>query len=359
MRSKGKGKAKRDDQMADKEYLGVGIVGTGWVSTEHVRAYGRNALTRVTALCSRDKLRARAKADALGLPQCTAYDSYEAMLEDRNVQIVSICTPHHQHAQQGILAARAGKHLLIEKPMALDLQSLRELAAAVQKAGVRSVVSFVLRWNPLFQVIKSILAEGTIGELFYSEVDYMHGIGPWYGQYHWNIRKDIGGSSLLTAGCHAVDGLRWFLQREAVEVYGMANFSKGNPLKYEYEPNSVTLIRFNDGAVGKVASSIECAMPYVFNIELLGDKGTIRNNQIFSRKWPGQTGWATIPTVLPDSGDVSHHPFAGEVDHLVECIQTGTESHVNVADAVKTHEICFATQISAETHRPVSLPLSQ
>ncbi len=344
--------------MPDEKHLGAGIVGTGWVSTEHIRAYERNRYTRVTAICSRDKLRARAKAEFLGLADCAAYDRYEAMLEDKDVQIVSICTPHHLHSEQGILAAQAGKHLLIEKPIALDLHSLRALAAAVKKARVKSVVSFVLRWNPLFQVIKSILSQGTIGDLFYAEVDYMHGIGPWYGQYHWNIRKEMGGSSLLTAGCHAVDGLRWFLQREAVEVYGMANFSKGNPLKYEYEPNSVTLIRFADGVMGKVASSIECAMPYVFNVELLGEQGTIRNNQIFSRKWPGQTGWATIPTVLPDSGDVSHHPFVSEIDHLVECIHTGAESHVNIEDAVKTHEICLATQISAERHRPVSLPLS-
>src|SRR5438132_46669 len=83
---------------------------------------------------------------------------------------------------------------------------------------------------------------------------------------------------LITAGCHAVDGMRWFLERDAVEVFAMANFSKNNPLKYEYEPNSVTLIRFADGIMGKVASSIECAMPYVFNVELLGEQGTIRNN---------------------------------------------------------------------------------
>jgi predicted dehydrogenase len=222
---------------------------------------------------------------------------------------------------------------------------------------VKTVVSFVLRWNPLFQWIKSMLSQRVIGELFYGEVDYLHGIGPWYGQYPWNIRKDMGGSSLLTAGCHAVDGMRWFLQKEAVELYAMANFSRGNPLRYEYEPNSVTLIRFADGTIGKVASSVECAMPYVFNIELLGEEGTIRNNQIFSRKWEGQKGWATVPTILPDSGDVSHHPFHGEIDHLVDCIRTRVESHVNVADAVKTHEICLAAGMSAASRQPVSLPL--
>ena len=344
--------------MPEEKSLGVGIVGTGWVSTEHIRAFERNPYTRVVALCSREKSRAQAKAESMGLRAVAAYDDYEKMLKDPNVHIVSVCTPHNQHAEQGVLAAQAGKHILLEKPIALDRPSLRALEKAVKKAGVKTVVSFVLRWNPLFQTIKSILAQKTIGEPFYAEVDYLHGIGPWYPQYPWNIKKEMGGSSLLTAGCHAVDGLRWFLGREAVEVFAMSNFSKNNPLQYEYEPNSVTLIRFAGGVMGKVASSIECAMPYVFNIELLGEQGTIRNNQLFTRQWPGQTGWATIPTVLPDSGDVAHHPFFGEIDHLVECIRTNEESHVNVADAVKTHEICLATEMSAASRKPVSLPLA-
>ncbi len=344
--------------MAGENRLGVGVVGTGWVSTEHIRAFENNPHTRVRAVCSREKARARAKAESMRLESCAAYDDYDAMLGDKGIDIISICTPHHLHVPQGIAAARAGKHLLLEKPIALDLPGLRALEKAVAHSGVKSVVSFVLRWNPLFDLIQSFLARGVIGELFYAEVDYLHGIGPWYGQYSWNVRKDMGGSSLLTAGCHAVDGLRWFLQKEAVEVYAMANFSRGNPLKYEYEPNSVTLIRFADGVVGKVASSIECAMPYVFNIELLGEEGTIRNNQVFSRKWRGQKGWCSIPTILPDSGDVTHHPFAGEIDHFVDCIRLGKESHANVADAVKTHEICLASEISAATRKPVTLPLS-
>jgi predicted dehydrogenase len=345
--------------MDEMKSLGVGIIGTGWVTTPHIQAFERNPYTRVAAICSREKARAQDKAESMGLKHCAAYDVYEAMLCDPNIHIISICTPHNLHAEQAMRAAEAGKHILLEKPIALDLPSLRALERAVKKSGVKTVVSFVLRWNPLFQWIKSILAQRTIGELFYAEVDYLHGIGPWYVQYEWNVRKDMGGSSLLTAGCHAVDGLRWFLQKDAVEVFAMANFSKGNPLKYEYEPNSVTLVRFADGTIGKVASSVECAMHYVFNIELLGEEGTVRNNQIFSRKWEGQKGWATVSTILPDSGDVSHHPFHGEIDHLVDCIRMNVESHVNVADAVKTHEICLATEISAKTGRSVSLPLPE
>ena len=88
------------------------------------------------------------------------------MLKDDSIQVVSICTPHHLHVPQAVACAEAGRHMVVEKPVALDLASLRKLEAAVRKASVRSVVSFVLRWNPLFETIKAILAEGTIGDLW-------------------------------------------------------------------------------------------------------------------------------------------------------------------------------------------------
>lgn len=337
--------------------LGVGILGTGWVAGSHIRAFETNPHTEVRAILSRDKDRAVAKVVEHTLARCRAYDHLEGLLADPNVQIVSICTPHHLHVQQALAAAEAGKHLVLEKPVALDIRGLRQLQTAVRAAKVKTVVCFVLRWNPLFETIRALLADHVVGRLFYGQVDYLHGIGPWYAQYEWNTKKEIGGSSLLTAGCHAVDGLRWFIGRRAVEVFAYANFSAQNPLHYEYEPNSVTLVKFDDGTLGKIASSIECVMPYAFNIELLGDQGSIRNNQVFSKKWVGQRGWATIPTVLPDTGDVSHHPFKGQVDHFVDCILTDRESHANLEDAALTHEICFASEISAREGRPVQLPL--
>ncbi|MCP5115503.1 MAG: gfo/Idh/MocA family oxidoreductase, partial [bacterium] len=105
-------------------------------------------------------------------------------------------------------------------------------------------------------------------------------------------------------------------------------------------------------------TSIEYMAPYTFPIALMGNGGTIRDNRLFTKRWPGQTGWATIPTVLPDSGDVSHHPFAHQFRHFVDCVLSGEESHCNVADAVKTHEICIAGEMSKLERKPVRLPLS-
>jgi len=339
--------------------LGVGIAGTGWVSGEHIRAFENNPLTKVVALCGRSKEKAAAKAIETGI-DCAVLDDYRAMIARSDIDIVCIATPPHVHKDQAVAAAKAGKHILLEKAMATTLEDAREIRDAVEQAGVKSVVSFVLRWNPLFEIIKEQLARKAIGRVFYGEVDYFHGIGPHYGQFVWNKTKEAGASSLLSAGCHAVDALRWFMGGEVAEVFQYATAGKGPGYdQYEYEPTTVTIVKFADGRIGKVASCIECVQPYVFNTNLVGTEGTIHNNRIYSRpNFPGQTTWVEVPTILPDSGDVTHHPFQGEVNHLVECIQTGVESHVNIADAFKTHEICYAADRSGQEGRPVQLPLA-
>lgn len=338
--------------------LGVGIVGPGWAGGEHIKAYMNNPYVEIVAVCGRDESRTKAKMETAGL-KCAIYTDYQQMLKRDDLHIVSICTPNDLHVDQGVAAAQADKHFLIEKPIALNISDLRKLRDAVRSARVKTVVGFVLRWNPLYQVIKPLIEDNAIGKIFYGEVDYFHGIGPWYKQFEWNVKKSIGGNSLLSAGCHAVDGLRWFINDEAAEVTAYSTHSDNENYRlYEYDPTMVTIIKFKGGAVGKVASSIECVQPYVFSINLLGDKGAIRNNQLYSpHKMPGQRGFATIPTILPDSGDVTHHPFQGEVDHLVECILNDKESFVNVEDGVRTHEICIAAEISAREGRSVKLPL--
>jgi predicted dehydrogenase len=338
--------------MGDK--LGAAIHGAGWVAGEHVKSYLRHPHCEVVAISSRQEKSARRLAADNGL-DCAIYTSYEDLLADPKVDVISLCTPNDLHPAETIAGARAGKHLLIEKPVALTLADLREMNRVVQESGVRTVVGFVLHWNPLFGVIKGLLADGAIGRIFYAEVDYWHGIGPWYKQWDWVWRKDAGGSSFLAAGCHAVDALRYFVQREVVEV---AAYEAGPRAGYEYSPTAVAVVKFEDGAVGKLSSSLDVVGPYQFNIDLLGEEGTIRNNRVYSKRlMPGQTGFAEIPTILPDSGDVTHHPFDGEIADLVDCIRNDRESEVNLADAVKTHELILAIDQSAAEGQVVKLPL--
>jgi len=333
--------------------LGVAVWGAGWVSGEHIKAYLANPRCEVVAIGSRKAESARAKMEQAGIT-CSIYTNYDELLKDKRVSIVSICTPNDLHAMETIRAAEAGKHILIEKPVALNLEDLKKMQETVRKAGVKTVVSFVLRWNPLFECIKGLQRTDALGKIFMAEVDYWHPLGRWYKGFDWVITKKSGGSMLLSAGCHAVDAIRYFIGSEVAEVSAYSN----NVRECEYDANIVVAMKFEDGTIGKVSASWDVPCPYIFNIELFGENGVLRNNQLYSKKLlPGQRGWTEIPTVLPDSGDVTHHPFQGEIDHLVECILTETESHVNLEDAVKTHEVCIAADISAEEGHPVKLPL--
>lgn len=340
------------------EKLKVGVIGAGWVAGEHIKSFNSNPHTEVKAIAGITRDEAEAKAAACGVA-AKPYGDYAEMLATEKLDIVSVATPPNLHKEHALAILAAGKHLLLEKPMATTLEDAIEIRNAVAKAGVKSVVSFVLRWNPLFDIIRRQLAEEAIGRVFYGEVDYFHGVGPWYAQYAWNVKKEMGVSSLMSAGCHAMDALRWFMGGEIAEVFQYATQGNGPDFKeYEYAPTTTTVCKFTDGRVGKVASCIECIQPYVFNINLVGTEGTIKNNKIWSRKmYPGQTTWVDVPTIMPDSGDVSHHPFTFEVAALVEAIRTNTETHANVADAFKTHEIMFAADRSGQEGKPVKLPL--
>ncbi|MBI4873465.1 MAG: Gfo/Idh/MocA family oxidoreductase, partial [Acidobacteria bacterium] len=112
--------------------LGAAILGTGDVSGEHIRAFEQNPLTEVRAILSRDRARAEAKARQFGLENCRAYTDLDELLRAGDIHVVSICTPHHLHVEQGVACAQAGRHVIVEKPVALDLDGLRKLDAAVR-----------------------------------------------------------------------------------------------------------------------------------------------------------------------------------------------------------------------------------
>jgi UDP-N-acetyl-2-amino-2-deoxyglucuronate dehydrogenase len=336
------------------EKLGVAIHGAGWVAGEYIKAFSRNPHCEVRVVSSRRESSARARVQETGIAADVETD-YGRVLQRRDVDIVAICTPSDLHPAETIAGAEAGKHLVIEKPVALNVADLRRMHVAVQQAGVRTVVGFVLRWNPLFVTVKRLIADGVLGDIFLAETGYLHAVGPWYSGYEWARTKAIGGSTMLFAGCHAVDALRWFAG-DIVEV--SAYETRGHDQAYEYAPTVAATVKLASGGIGVISASFEVPVPYTFPVQLHGTKGAFRDGRLFSRSsFPGQTGWITIPSIAPDSGDVSHHPFQGEVDHLVECIQTGTESHCNLADAVKTHEVCLAIDQSAAEGRPVRLPL--
>jgi len=363
-----------------KHMLGVGISGIGWCAAEHLKAFGRNPHARVVLLHARDEERARKKladygADVSGARFTTRY---EDLLEADEVDIVSITTPNHLHADQAVAAARAGKHLVVEKPTALSVRELVRLRDAVRRAKVRTIVSFELHYNPYLRFVHWLRASGRLGRIRFARVQYLSRVTDWYAGWDWVRKRKTGGSHLLAAGCHAVDALRWCSGLEAVEVSAYhTRFTEG----YEWPTSIEVNVKLEKGALGHVTSSTDFMLPYTFGVELMGDRASVRDDLVCWKDEPmdlealraanpfpdvklveGRYGSGSpsirIDTRMPDSADVSHHPFQGEMDELVDAVRKGRETHLSVFDAQKTMELCLAADLSAtKGGRPVRLPL--
>ena len=338
--------------MSAKRY-NVGIVGYGWVSTAHIAAINATSRGQVTAICSARSLdSAQASARHGGAIRC--YRQLDEMLKDPELDAVSICSYPQDHAKQAVAAARAGKHLIIEKPLALNWADCVAIQKAVQEAGVRTCVCFECRFSSQFVTIKAVIDQGLLGRIHYGEVDYYHGIGPWYGQYRWNTKKDAGGSSLLSAGCHALDALLLCMGDDVGAVSSYSTHSS-NPdfAKYEYPTASVSILKFTDGRVGKVASVIDCLQPYYFHVHLVGSHGSLLDNKFYSNQLGAlnKAKWSELSMRLLDSGDVADHPYQTQFEAFFQAIAAGQEMPLtSLTHALRTHEILFAADNSAERH---------
>jgi predicted dehydrogenase len=360
--------------------LGVGVSGIGWCAAQHIGAFQKNPHAAVTWLHGRDAARSRetlAKA-GLAVPDARLTTRFEDLLEAPDVDIISITTPNHLHADQAVAAAGAGKHIVLEKPTGLDEAELVRIRAAVRKSGVRTIVSFELRYNPFLRFAEWMRQSGRLGEIRFARTQYLSHVTDWYPGWSWVRTKESGRSHLLAAGCHAVDALRWCSGREALEVSAFhTHYTDG----YEWPTSIIVNARLEGGALGHVTSSTDFKLPYKFEVELMGDRATLRQDLLQTLDGPldiddlrranpieGVTletaedglGRPAVRVVcsMPGSADVSHHPFQAEIDDIVDAVLQKRETMLNVFDAQKTMEICLAADKSAAAGgMPVSLPL--
>ena len=339
--------------MKTTKLLGVGIRGAGQVAIQHAAAIERNPHLRPAAVCSRTLESAQLFAERYA-PGAKVYQEYQAMLDDRDVDIVSICMPNYLHAPEAILALRAGKHLILEKPPAITHGEIELLREAALRAGLKSVVSFVLRWHPLVTNIRRLLDRNALGEVYYAEMDYWHGIQPSFSSYNWIRKAEFAGGAMITGGSHAVDIAR-YLKGEIAEVFAYSSRQRED---FDYPTNYVASLKFCDGSIGKVSVSLDgLAFPYQFNIDLLGSQGAMRDNRLCSRElFPEQNGFTEIDCDTPNSGSVDHHPFGLEIDNLVDNIIDGVPVRSDVLDACRSMEVVLAVNESALTGKPVSIP---
>lgn len=336
----------------------VAVIGYGWVSTAHIQAINATTSAQVTAIySSRPQDSAVLSARHGGAIQ--AYTDLDALLARPDIHAVSICSYPHQHADQIIKAARAKKHVIIEKPISLTWEEAKAVREAVEAARVRVCVCFECRYSSQLTATKAVIDAGLLGALHYGEVDYYHGIGPWYGQFRWNTTRADGGSSLLSAGCHAMDALLLCMGGEVDSVTSQATRSRSEIFaEYEYPTTSVTLVKFKDGRIGKVASVIDCLQPYYFHVHLLGSEGSILDNRFHSSKLPGlnRHAWSTLSMKLLDSGDVSDHPYQTQFEAFFSALDRGEDMPLtNLTEALHSHRVVLAADYSAQSGREIHL----
>src|SRR5262245_8296682 len=360
--------------------LGVAICGAGWCASQHIAAFQQNPHSTITWICGRDLERTRAAAAKAGVANgdVRITTNYEDALGSGNVDIVSITTPNHLHADQAVAAARAGKHFVLEKPTGLDTAELVRIRDAVRGAGVRTIVSFELRYNPFLKFARWLRAEGWLGNIRFARTQYLSHVTDWYSGWDWVRTRESGRSHLLAAGCHAVDALRFCSGLEPTGVSALhTHFTDG----YEWPTSIVANMTMSGSALGHVSSSTDFMMPYLFLVELMGDRATLRQELLqwldtpldlealaAANPFPDVRLQAAADTagrpairiecLTPNSADVSHHPFQAEIDELVACVLEDRETSISVFEAQKTMEVCLAADLSAERGGgPVALPL--
>jgi predicted dehydrogenase len=336
----------------------VGIIGYSWAATAHIGAINATRQGQVTDVWSSRPLSASELSARHGC-ELRVHNDLRAMMERRDIDVIDITSYPNQHAEQFILAARHGKHIIVEKPLAIEWRDVIEMKKAAAASGVATCVCFECRYSSQFLATKSVIDAGLLGRIHYGEVDYYHGIGPWYGQYRWNTKRELGGSALLTAGCHALDALLLCMGGDVEEVTSYATQSS-HPVfaAYDYPTTSTTILKFADGRVGKCAAVVDCLQPYYFHTHLVGSEGSLLDDRFHSEKISGlnRGAWSRLSMRMLDSGDVADHPYQTQFQAFFDALDAGREMPLtSFADAFATHRVMAAADLSAIDARPVAL----
>jgi predicted dehydrogenase len=336
----------------------VAVIGYGWAATAHIGAINATRQGRVTDVWSSRPQSAAELSARHGTPIRTHTD-LEAMLERPDIQVVDITSYPNQHADQFCLAATHGKHAIVEKPLGIEWRDTLRMKKAAADSGIKACVCLECRYSSQFLATKAVIDAGLLGTLHYGEVDYYHGIGPWYSPYRWNTKRALGGSALLTAGCHALDALLLCMGSEVEEVTSYSAVS-ANPAfaAYEYPTTAATILRFRNGSVGKCAAVVDCLQPYYFHTHLVGSDGSLLDDKFHSQKLAGlnRHAWSRLSMKMLDSGDVSDHPYQTQFQAFFDALDADREMPLtSFADAFASHRVIAAADKSAAERRPVRI----
>lgn len=252
--------------------INFAIVGCGRIAQRHAEHIKNTKSCELVACCDIVPEKAKNLGDKYN---ATVYYSIEQLLKDENIDIISVCSPNGLHAEHSILSLQAAKHVLCEKPMAINSFDCGRMITAAENANKRLFVIKQNRYNPPVQAVKKLIDEGALGRIFNIQLSCFWNRNENYYTNSWKGSKDMDGGTLYTQFSHFVD-LLYYLNGDVSEVFAFReNFNHKEII--EFEDTGVVALKFQNGALGTINYTVNA---YSKNMEgsltLFGDKGTIK-----------------------------------------------------------------------------------
>jgi UDP-N-acetyl-2-amino-2-deoxyglucuronate dehydrogenase len=347
---------------------GFGIVGTGVIAAIHADAIALLSETglpdaRLVAITDVDGGAAAAFAAARG---CPAEPDLGALLARRDIEVVCVCVPSGLHAEIAIQAAKAGKHLVVEKPIDVSLEAADRLIDAARGAGVALTVISQHRFDPGLIELKRLIDDGALGRLVLAEATTKwYRTQDYYDSAAWRGTWAMDGGSLANQGVHYVDLLRWCMgpAAEVTAVYSTQAH------QIEVEDTALAIVRFASGAIGTILSSTAAFPGFPQRLEITGTLGTVtvEDGQIVRRALitdPGPPALDTAPGASPAAAEsttesdpaalgVTSH--AAQLADLLAAVDSGREPAVSGQAGRDALEIVCAVYESSRSGRAVKL----
>ena len=339
--------------------LNFGIIGCGVIADFHANALAElSEKARLVGVCDVVYDAALKFASRHGT---NAYPSEDALLSDPSVDAVCICTPSGYHYSSVIKAARAGKHIVCEKPLAITRETLDEIEKVCTECGVTVSVVSQNRYAKNIRRVKDAVDEGLLGKLVCADI-YMkyHRSQEYYDSGSWRgTRRVDGGGALMNQGIHGVD-LLLYLAGDVKSVYAV---SKTISRRIEVEDTRSAVVEYKNGATGVIQATTSVYPGYPRRLELNGDRGTIVLDETSIVRWdletraneediillPAYTSGASTPTAISNDGHIR------QLDDVIDAINERRAPLCTLADGKKAVEVILAIYRSAELHRPVEL----
>ncbi len=336
-----------------------GIVGCGVISPHHAKAVTAAPDAELVACCDIIPERAKNLADEHGTPK--VYTDYKDLLADPNVDAVNVCVPSGLHGEVTIAAAKAGKHVLCEKPVEITLPQIDAMITECRKAKVKLGVIFQRRTSPLWNKIKKVIDDGSLGKLvlgdlyikYFRSQEY-YDSGEWRGT--WALD---GGGCLMNQGVHMIDILR-YLMGPAKSMYALADHLAR---KIETEDTACAVIKWANGAFGVLQGTTSVTPSMKHRLEIHGELGgvIVEGESILRWSVPDVPNPQEVKDEVGDtSGDAKAITSDGhtiQVMDLCEAIKNDRDPMITGEEARKAVELILGVYESAKTGKVVKFPL--